>query len=126
VHGLVAFARCLILRLVSASTQEVNDVLPANLPIWMEHQNRFRAALRGLDAEYIVDETGNHRPVKDVISDLIEFSSPIAAEIGETQGMKIVRELLNGAPGYRRQLDAYAEGDTARSVVRMLQTSMLR
>lgn len=126
VHGLVAFARCLILRLAAASAGEISDVLPANLPVWMENQNRFSAALRGLGAEFIVDENGIHRPVRDIISDLLEFCSPITAEIDEMQGMQVVREMLNGPSGYKRQLDAYADGITARSVVTMLQESIVR
>ena len=125
VHGLVAFARCLILRLATASVQEVREVLPAKLPYWMEQQNRFRAALRGLDAEYVIDKQGSHRPVRDVIGDLIEFCRPIAIDIDETRGLQIARELLNGPPGYRRQLDAYASGKSARSVVKMLQQALV-
>ncbi len=125
VQGLVAFARSLILRLTTASPQEIADVLPVNLPVWIEHQNRFRAALRGLDAEYIVDEKGNHRPLRDVIEDLIEFCSPIVSEINETQGMQIVRDMLGDVPGYSRQLDAYANGNSARAVVEMLRSSMV-
>jgi len=125
VHGLVAFARCLILRLAEAPVIEIDDVLPINLPIWMEHQNRFRAALRGLDAEFIIDEEGASRPIRGVIDDLIEFCSPIAADINETQGLGMTRDLLNSRPGYQRQLDAHADEGTARSVAAMLQASML-
>jgi gamma-glutamyl:cysteine ligase YbdK (ATP-grasp superfamily) len=125
VHGLVAFARCLMVRLATASEQEISRVLPRNLPAWIEHQNRFKAALRGLGAEFIVDKEGLHRPVRDVIGELIDFCLPVAAEIDETQGMQIVQELLNLPPGYRRQLDAYADGNTARSVAAMLQESII-
>jgi carboxylate-amine ligase len=125
VHGLVAFARCLILRLAEASVHEVSEVLPANLPHWMEQQNRFSAGLRGLDAEYVIDKQGSHRPVRDVIRDLIDFCLPIAIDINETRGLQIARELLHDPPGYRRQLDAYASVKSARSVVRMLEQSLV-
>lgn len=125
VHGLVAFARCLILRLAEASAQEISEVLPGNLPYWMEQQNRFRAGLRGLDAEYVIDKNGDHRPLRDVIRDLIEFCRPIATDIDETQGLQIARELLNGPPGYQRQLDAYRSDFSARSVVKILQQSLV-
>lgn len=124
VHGLVAFARCLILRLADAPVGEIAEVLPVNLPTWIEHQNRFRAALRGLDAEFIIDEDGASRPIRSVINDLIEFCLPIAADINETQGLGIAGDLLNSPTGYQRQLDAHADGGTARSVVAMLQASM--
>ena len=125
VHGLVAFSRCLILRLAEASAQDVGEVLPGDLPHWIEKQNRFRAGLRGLDAEYIVGTNGCHRPLRDVICDLIEFCQPIAAEINETQGLRIARELLDGRPGYQQQLDAYSSNHSARSVVKVLQQSLV-
>ena len=124
VHGLVAFARCLILRLAEASAEEVSEVLPGDLPYWVEHQNRFRAGLRGLDAEYVVNKNGDHRPLIDVIHDLIDFCQPIAADIDETRGLQIARDLLDGPPGYQRQLDAYSSDDSARSVVKALQRSI--
>ncbi len=125
VHGLVAFARCLMLRLAEALVQEISEVLPGNLPYWIEQQNRFRAGLRGLDAEYVIDKNGNHRPLRDVIRDLIEFCRPIATDIDETLGLQIARDLLNGPPGYQRQLDAYRSDYSARSVVKMLQRSLV-
>ena len=120
-----AFARCLILRLAEASAGEVSEVLPGDLPYWVEHQNRFRAGLRGLDAEYVVNKNGDHRPLIDVIHDLIEFCQPIAADIDETRGLQIARDLLDGPPGYQRQLDAYSSDDSARSVVKALQRSVV-
>ena len=125
VHGLVAFARCLTLRLSDATAQEVSEVLPANLPNWMERQNRFRAGLRGLDAEYIVDNVGHHRPLRDVIHDLIDFCRPMAADLDETRGLQIAQDLLDSGAGYQRQLDAYKSDNSARSVVEMLQQSLL-
>jgi len=124
VHGLVAFARCLMLRLATASAQEAGEVLPTNLPAWMEQQNRFRAGLRGLDAEYIINTDGDHRPIRDVICDLMDFCTPIESEIDEVQGMQIARDLLNRPAGYTRQLGAYAKGNSARSVVEMLRNSL--
>jgi carboxylate-amine ligase len=111
--------------LAEASVQEISEVLPGNLPYWMEQQNRFRAGLRGLDAEYVIDKNGNHRPLRDVIRDLIEFCRPIATDIDETLGLQIARDLLNGPPGYQRQLDAYRSDYSARSVVKMLQRSLV-
>lgn len=125
VHGLVAFVRCLALRLAQAGTNEIGDVLPLDLPYWIEKQNRFRAGLRGLDAEYIVDPAGNHRPVRDVLHDLFEFCGPLAADIGELQGLRIASELMDESPGYERQREIYRKANSARAVVEMLQRSLL-
>lgn len=125
VHGLVAFVRCLVLRLAEAGNGEISEVLPVNLPYWIEHQNRFRAGLRGLDAEYIVDPRGHHRPLREVIADLLEFCEPLAAGIGETQGLESARAVLEGGAGYERQREAYRKVNSARAVVEMLQQSLL-
>ena len=100
-------------------------MLPGDLPYWIEHQNRFRAGLRGLDAEYIVDKNGDHRPLRDVIHDLFEFCQPIVADIDETRGLQIARDLLDSPPGYQRQLDTYSSDHSARSVVKVLQQSLV-
>lgn len=124
-HGLVAFTRCLALRVAAASSRDVSDVLPIELPAWIENQNRYRASLRGLDAEYIVDTSGNHRPLRDVVSDLFDFCAPIADSLDETRGLQIAAELLSGKTGYELQADAYRSENSARSVTRMLQQSLL-
>jgi len=125
VHGLVAFARCLALRVAEASAQEVSEVLPVDLPFWIERQNRFRASLRGLDAEYIVDTKGVARPLRDIIVDLFDFCEPVVAELEEERGMRIAHELLNDRPGYEQQLGVYKRHDSVRRVVEMLQQSLL-
>lgn len=125
VHGLVAFARCLAVRLAEASTSEVIEVLPTGLPYWIEKQNCYRASLLGLDAEYIVNERGTHRPLLDVVTDLLDFCAPTAAEIDESHGLQLTRSLLAGRPGYKAQVDAYRNANSARSIVEMLQYSLV-
>jgi carboxylate-amine ligase len=119
-HGLVAFTRSLALSLRDAPVAQVGAILPTNLPHWIAKENRFRAAHLGLAADYIVDAKGNLRPLKELIADLIEFCGPTAASTGETAGLELAKDLLTGVPGYERQLQAYEEGHSARSVVKML------
>jgi carboxylate-amine ligase len=125
VHGLVAFVRCLVIALADESNGDLGDVLPRELPFWVEKQNRFRAGQLGLDAEYIIDERGNHRPMRDVLRDLFDFCRPIAGEVGEAEGLRIAEALLDETPGYQRQLDTYSEGNSARTVVEMLQQELI-
>jgi carboxylate-amine ligase len=120
-HGLVAFARCLILRIAEVSAGELSEILPAKLPHWIEKQNCFRAGLCGLDAEYILDEDGAHRPLREVIGDLLDFCKPIAVAVDEEQGLQIAADMLEHKLGYERQVDAYRKDNSARSVVELLQ-----
>ena len=115
VHGLVAFARCLAVRLAEASTSEIVEVLPIGVPVWIEKQNCYRASLLGLDAEYIINERGTCRPLFDVIAELLDFCESVAMRINESHGLQITRSLLagdrragkrDGSPGQQRSLPA--------------------
>jgi carboxylate-amine ligase len=125
VHGLVAFARSLILCLAHAPIEAVSTILPLDLPQWIEKENCFRAGLLGLNAEYIVDAKGHHRPLRGLVAELLEFCQSTAVEFNETDGLAIARNLLNGVPGYERQLRAYEKNNSARSAVKALQDALL-
>lgn len=124
VHGLVSLARCLAVKLADASTRDIVDVFPIGLPYWTDKQNCFRASLIGLDAEYIVDDRGTHRPLKDITRELVDFCESAAPSIGESKGLEIARSLLTDTPGYQAQLDAYRESNSTRTVVEMLQQTL--
>jgi carboxylate-amine ligase len=119
-HALVAFTRSLALCLRDAPVEDVGAILPPNLPHWIAKENRFRAAHLGLAADYIVDAKGNLRPLSELIAELIEFCSPTAASAGEAAGLELAKDLLAGAAGYERQLQAYEESHSPRAVVQML------
>ena len=123
-HGLVAFARTLALYLAEAPIEEVRDVLPLDLPHWFVKENRYRAAHHGLDADFIVDDRGGCRPVRELIEGLLELCRPKAESIDETEGIRITEELLCGTPGYRRQLQAYEANSSVRSVVEWLRDAL--
>lgn len=125
VHALVAFARCLAVRLTEASESEVAEVLPVGLSNWIQKQNCFRASLLGLDAEYIISECGTHRPLLDVVTELIEFCDSVAPRINESHGLEKTRSQLAARPGYEAQVDTYRKSNSARSVVEMLQRSLV-
>ena len=124
-HALVAFARSLALCLRDAPVEDVGEILPPNLPHWIAKENRFRAAHLGLAADYIIDKKGNLRPLNELIADLIEYCSPTAASAGEAAGLELAKDLLAGAAGYERQLQAYEQSHSPTSVVNML-TDALR
>jgi carboxylate-amine ligase len=125
VHGLVSFVRCLVVSMAQASSTSLNAIIPAELPFWIEKQNRFRAGQLGMDAEYIVNPQGEHRPMREFVDDLFEFCDPVAAKIGESAGMQIARRMLDEKPAYERQLDTYEEAHSARAIVHCLQDTLL-
>ena len=124
VHGLAAFARCLAVGLADAESREIEDLLPTGLPQWVAKQNCYRASLLGLDAEYITSEDGSHRPLRDVVADLLAFCETVAPGIGESHGIAVSRSMLGGRPACEMQIETYREANSARAVVAMLQASL--
>lgn len=124
VHGLAAFARCLAVGLADAEPREIGDLLPTGLPRWIEKQNCYRASLLGLDAEYITHADGSHRPLRDVVAELLGFCEALAPGIGESHGIAISRSMLDTRPACEMQIEAYREANSARAVVAMLQASL--
>lgn len=125
VHGLVSFVRCLAVSMAQASGADLNAVIPSELPFWIEKQNRFRAGQLGMEAEYIVNAKGEHRPMREFIDDLFEFCLPVAAKIGESTGIQIARRMLDETPAYQLQLDTYEAEHSARAIVHRLQSALL-
>ncbi|MDH3747869.1 MAG: YbdK family carboxylate-amine ligase [Gammaproteobacteria bacterium] len=123
--ALVAFVRSLVLRLANTSVAEAATLLPLNLPRWAEKQNRYRAAHSGLDAEFIVNASGEHRPLRDLAADLIDFSRATAAQYGETTGLALASELLTQKPDYQRQREAFDRAKLLPNVVSELQCELL-
>jgi carboxylate-amine ligase len=125
-HALVAFARALTVCMARASPEEVSRVLPLELPLWIEKENCYRASHKGLKAEFIYNEQGEHRPLRGLIEDLMNFCEPVARDIGEGKGLELARQILTDGSGYTHQLETYAESHSARAVVEHLKSQLLR
>ncbi len=119
-HALVAFARAMAVCMVRTTDGDVRRILPTALPVWVQRENHYRAAFSGLDADYIMDKQGRHRPLRAVIEDLIALCAPVAEEIGETGGLKLAADILAGRAGYTMQLDAFSGTDSTHAVTEAL------
>ena len=122
--GLVAFARSLVVCMANSSADDVRRVLPLELPDWIERENYYRASHQGLGAAFIYDANGNHRPLRDVLLELIDFCAPVAEELGEVEGLKVARGIVTGLAGYQHQREAYELTQSTRAVAKRL-TEML-
>jgi len=115
-HALASFARALAVYMARTTDGEVRRILPAELPGWVERENHFRAARSGLDADFIYDEQGGHRPIRSLIDDLIALCGPVAEEIGESNGLELAGEILGGRAGYSAQLDSFSATGSTQAV----------
>lgn len=115
-HALAAFARAVTVCMSRATDGDICRILPAELPVWVERENHYRAGRSGLDADYIFDKDGRHRPIRGLIDDLIALCAPVAEEIGESKGLALAREILDGRAGYSAQLDTFSATDSTQAV----------
>jgi carboxylate-amine ligase len=124
-HALVSFSRSVVLSLREAPAGDIDRVLPLDLPGWIARENCFRAAHYGLSANYIVDEKGSLRPLTEIIAELIDFCRPVAGAIDEAPGLELAADLLEGMPGYERQLQTYEKNESTHAVVKMLSETLI-
>lgn len=90
--------------------------LPGPLPWWIEKENCFRASRDGLDAVVVFDESGELRPLRRVLDDLLVVLEPVAAQSGEAEYLHSLGEHA-ARPGYERQRLLHAESRSVREVV---------
>jgi YbdK family carboxylate-amine ligase len=70
---------------------------------WVVRENKWRAARYGLDAEIIVDATGQTLPARQAIRDLVDELSPVAERLGCHKELNRALEILNIGGSYERQ-----------------------
>lgn len=124
-HVLVAFARVMAVRMARTLPQEVRQVIPLDLPAWIQKENCYRASHYGLNAEFIYTEKGECRPLRGLIRDLLDFCEPVARDLGESKNLELTRQILINEPGYARQLKAYAEDRSTLAVAESLNRQIL-
>ena len=125
-RALIAFARTMTVCMARSAPEEVSRVLPLELPAWIEKENCYRASHCALNAEFIYNEKGEHRPLRGLVEDLINFCKPVAHDIGEGKNLKLTRQILIDEPGYSHQLKAYAKSRSTCAVTEDLKNQLLQ
>lgn len=114
--ALAAFSRCLI-DYVNACAEDAPEKLLGLLPFWMERENRYRACRWGLDAELIIDEQGNSRPLRELAEHTIQSIQGVADKEGLTRELDLVAKVLSDGPSYIRQRETYRKAGSFKTVV---------
>ena len=122
-HGLVAFARCLAIRLAEPFPEEW---VSSQLPFWIEKDNCFRASRSGLEADFVCNSKGDRRPLRQLALDLIDACQPVAKRLGDEEGLELARQLATGMTGYERQRRVYRARQSARPIVEELCEALSR
>ncbi|HZE51137.1 MAG TPA: glutamate--cysteine ligase [Jatrophihabitantaceae bacterium] len=84
--------------------------LPEPRP-WLVRENKWRAARYGLDAEIVIDNTGNVQPVKEAITDLVDDLLPIARRLDCAAELEAIPRLIERGASYQRQRAVAAAHD---------------
>jgi carboxylate-amine ligase len=106
--AVAALIHCLVEHL--STRLDDGETLPVLQP-WYVRENKWRAARYGLDAEIILDNAGNERPVTDDIRDLMEKLAPIADRLGCAAELASITSILDEGASYARQLRVAAAND---------------
>ena len=81
--------------------RENNSLIP--LPSFIIRQNKWRAARYGLDCRLITDKSGNTKPVKELVSNLIQELKPISKNLGSEIQLEGINNILNTGTSSKRQ-----------------------
>jgi carboxylate-amine ligase len=95
-------------------------------PYWAVRENKWRASRWGLDAETIVDDTGQTVVLREDLQAILEDLAPHAARVGARAELEgIARTLAHGA-SYQRQRRIYAATGSLPAVVDALIQELAR
>lgn len=101
IGAVAALVQCLVERM--SRQLDKGETLPRLQP-WFVRENKWRAARYGLDAEIILNASGDERLVTDDIRDLLVSLAPIAADLGCERELDQVNLILTQGASYQRQL----------------------
>jgi len=113
--AVAAFAHCLAVWL--AARHDANDLPPPD-PTWRIEENRWSACRYGLDARLADLQTGERKPVREVLEERLVALAPAARAVDAVTELEGVRHLL-AANGAERQREA-AAGFGARAATEWL------
>jgi carboxylate-amine ligase len=122
VGAVAALAQCLVDQL---NTQVDRGYRLPEPHSWLVRENKWRAARYGLAAELIVDDSGNTRPLRDAIRELVDDLRPLAQRLGCADELSDVLTIVESGASYERQRAvAQANGGDLKAVVDSLLAEM--
>ncbi|MEA5515681.1 carboxylate-amine ligase [Nodularia sp. UHCC 0506] len=117
---LAAFVHSLILYLYECSKGRKTGFLLSPLPWLMEKENFFRASRWGLDANYIEDQEGNSRPIRNIVKDILDAIGMTADTLRESPYLHLLAQRLDSGPSYIRQRRIFENTGSLQAVVASL------
>ncbi len=117
VTAVAALAQCLVRR--------IDDAIESGEPLktpprWILRENKWLAARFGLDAEIVVSESGERKALREAIPALVEDLAETAAELGCSDELASINDIVVHGASYERQRRMVADGHTLFDVVSQL------
>jgi carboxylate-amine ligase len=114
VAGVAALSQCLVEWMDSLLDRGYSLPVPKG---WIVRENKWKAARYGMDADIIVDDSGELRPLRTALRDLVEELEPTARRLGCEEELADVPRLADEGPSAVRQRAVLAAGGTLVDVV---------
>jgi carboxylate-amine ligase len=112
--SLTALSHCLVVGL--SELYDNGQQLPV-LSEWVVRENKWRAVRYGMDADIIIDEEGHQQTLRSAVLELLERLTPYAEQLGCTDDLFALKNVIEGYPPYKLQLQRYDEHNNLETVV---------
>ncbi len=117
---LAAFVHSLVVDLHYHYQGKQTGFLLKPLPWLIERENYFRASRWGLDANYIEDEQGNSRPMRNIVKDILNALGETADTLRESSYLLQLEKKLDQGASYIRQRQVFENTGSIKAVVASL------
>lgn len=114
VAALAALTQCLVESMDVGLDEGRAPVVPK---AWIVRENKWKATRYGMEAEIIVDDQGNLRPLSELVAELVEELAPVAHRLSCTEELASVTTVIDEGPSYARQRALVAGGASLADVV---------
>ncbi|CAN5700200.1 glutamate--cysteine ligase [soil metagenome] len=114
VAAVAALTQCLVESMDAGLDEGRVPVVPK---AWILRENKWKATRYGMEAEIIVDDQGNLRPLRELVAELVEELAPVARRLGCTEELASVVTVIEEGPSYARQRALVADGASLADVV---------
>lgn len=120
--AMAALAQCLVR---SFDVMMDRGELPPVPREWVRRENKWRATRWGVEADLVVDDVGNTRPLVEIVRELVDQLMPVAEELECTTELGYLLDITESGPSYLRQRAMLADGAGFEDVVEQLRREML-
>lgn len=114
-----------IAALVQAIVKRLSDEFDRGVPferppLFVTRENKWRASRYGIDGEFLTKDGASTISVKEAVEVVLDFVKDQSRELGSTEYLKGIGEILKRGTGASRQLGVYGEKGSLTEVVRDL------